>query len=395
MNKHEYTSYRWIILLVTFLPVFTLAMCQFQVTPYAAEIMKNMGLSAQQYATIATAPMLTGVFLAFVSGTLADKFGVKNTVLVALIITTAAALLRSLVGSYVLLLFITMLMGVAGTVINSNNVKIMSSWFPPHQMGVAMGIVIGAANGGTVLAMLLGKGLSPDYRKAFLYGGGVFVVLTILWMLFMKEKTNEVHSDIDKPKSKIGDVLKSRNIWVASLGAALFMGVNMCVSALMAPGLVAKGVADGAANLAIMSFAIFAVIGSFIMPGVIAKQANTKTISAVLSIVGGITLYCGWVMSADVARIILLAVCGFSLGGLLPTIMSVPAFLPEVGPVNMGSAGGVISTIMMAGAFLLPSYVVTPIAKGINNVTFIIAAVLAVLLAITFLFLPNVSVKKS
>ena len=92
-------------------------------------------------------------------------------------------------------------------------------------------------------------------------------------------------------------------------------------------------------------------------------------------------------------RNLLIVICAVCLGGLLPTIMSIPAILPEIGPVKMGAAGGLISTVMMAGAFLIPSYVITPIAGGINDMTFLLSAACSGLLAVIFMILPNASTK--
>ncbi len=394
MNEQKTSSYRWVILLMTFLPCFWMSVCQFQATPYAADLMQRLSLAEQQYATIATAPMLVGVFISFLSGTLGDKFGVKKTVAVALVITTIGAVARAFAPSYGMLLLVTILMGVAGTVLNSNNAKLMSTWFSPEQLGLAIGIVVAAGNGGTILAMMIGKGLSPDVSKAFLYGGIMFAVLTVLWILFVKERKVELPEGAEMPKVDLGDVLKSRYTWVAAAGAALFMRVNLSVSALMSPGLVAKGVADGSASLTIVIFSVIALASSILMPGIIAKQSNTKLFCAILAAASGITLYLSWRSSSAIVRDILIAVCAVCLGGLLPTIMSIPALLPEIGPVKMGAAGGLISTVMMAGAFVIPSYVITPIAGGINDTAFLLAAVCAVLLAVIFLILPNASARK-
>lgn len=394
MNTQKNSSYRWIILLMTFLPCFMMSVCQFQATPYAAELMQKLSLTEQQYAAIATAPMLVGVFISFLSGTLGDKYGVKMTVFAALIITTIGAIARAFAPSYIILLLVTILMGVAGVVLNSNNAKLMSAWFSPEQLGLAIGIVVAAGNGGTILAMMIGKGLSPDVSTAFLYGGVVFAVLTVLWLFLVKEPKADAPAGGAAPKIEFGDVLKSRATWLAAAGAALYMGVNMAVSALMSPGLVARGVSDGAAGLTIIIFSVVALVGSIVMPGVIAKQNNTRVVCPALALIAGATLFLGWKTGSDMLRNILIAVCGITLGGLLPTIMSMPAMLPEIGPAKMGAAGGLISTVMMAGAFLIPSYVITPIAGGINDTAFLIAALCACILATIFALLPNVSAKR-
>ena len=136
MQKNS--SYRWVILLLTFLPCFMASVCQFQATAYAGDLMEKYQLSEQAYSTIATAPMLVGVFISFLSGTLGDRFGVKKTVFAGLLITTIGAISRAFAPGYIVLLLVTVLMGVAGVMLNSNNAKLMSAWFSPQQLGIAI-----------------------------------------------------------------------------------------------------------------------------------------------------------------------------------------------------------------------------------------------------------------
>ena len=394
MSQNKNSSYRWIILLLTFLPCFMMSVCQFQATPYAAQLMEKLHMTEQQYATIATAPMLVGVFLSFISGTLGDKIGVKKVVFYGLILTTIGALSRTVAGSYQILLLVTVLMGVAGVIINANNVKLMSSWFSPEQLGIAIGIIVAAGNGGTVLAMAIGTRLGT-YSQAFMISGIIFAVLTILWFLFVKENRVEQEAKEEIPKINFGDVFKSKYTWIAAIGAALYMGINMTVSALLSPGLISNGVTERAASITVIIFSIVALIASIIMPGIINKLPNTKITCALLAILTGIFLNLVWHTSSNGMRNVFIALCGVCAGGLLPTLMSVPATLSEIGPLKMGAAGGLISTVMMAGAFILPSYVITPLAGGINSNTFLIAGVCAVILAVMFVLLPNTSVKEN
>ena len=101
MQKNS--SYRWVILLLTFLPCFMASVCQFQATAYAGDLMEKYQLSEQAYSTIATAPMLVGVFISFLSGTLGDRFGVKKTVFAGLLITTIGAISRAFAPGYIVM----------------------------------------------------------------------------------------------------------------------------------------------------------------------------------------------------------------------------------------------------------------------------------------------------
>ena len=76
--KQSHSRYRWVILLLAFIPPTLLTLCQYQSTAYAPELMRQFSLTDQQYTTVATAPMLMGVFISFLAGTAADRFGLKK-----------------------------------------------------------------------------------------------------------------------------------------------------------------------------------------------------------------------------------------------------------------------------------------------------------------------------
>jgi hypothetical protein len=63
--------------------------------------------------------------------------------------------------------------------------------------------------------------------------------------------------------------------------------------------------------------------------------------------------------------------------------------LPEIGPVYAGSAGGIIATLQVIGAVLLPTFVITPLAGSNVTVLFGLAALCMALIIIPVLFLPE------
>jgi hypothetical protein len=67
----------------------------------------------------------------------------------------------------------------------------------------------------------------------------------------------------------------------------------------------------------------------------------------------------------------------------------IPMLLPEIGPVYAGSAGGIIVTLMVLGAVLIPTFIITPLAGSNVTVLFGLAALCFALLIIPALFLPE------
>ena len=95
---------------------------------------------------------------------------------------------------------------------------------------------------------------------------------------------------------------------------------------------------------------------------------------------------------------IIIAIGGFFGCGITPPLLSYPPMLPEIGPQNAASASGFITSIMMLAGFVLPSYLVTPLASAADGsinfgTIFIIAGVFCVLQGVIALLLPEFGIK--
>ena len=72
----------------------------------------------------------------------------------------------------------------------------------------------------------------------------------------------------------------------------------------------------------------------------------------------------------------------------LPPV-SVKKIMSEIGPRYAGSAGGIISTIQVTGAVVIPTFVITPLGGANATVMFGLAAICLALICIPVLFLPE------
>ncbi len=67
--------------------------------------------------------------------------------------------------------------------------------------------------------------------------------------------------------------------------------------------------------------------------------------------------------------------------------------LPEIGPIYAGSAGGIITTLQVIGAVVVPTFIVTPLAGSNVTVLFGLAAVCLALIIVPMLFLPELGTR--
>ena len=77
-KKNTKFNYGWVILTILCLGLALANYSQYQVSAFGTQITAEMNLSATQFSTIATGPLIPGIFLSLVSGLLVDKFGATD-----------------------------------------------------------------------------------------------------------------------------------------------------------------------------------------------------------------------------------------------------------------------------------------------------------------------------
>jgi NNP family nitrate/nitrite transporter-like MFS transporter len=109
----------------------------------------------------------------------------------------------------------------------------------------------------------------------------------------------------------------------------------------------------------------------------------------IVGILGAAGTFWCWQLPIGPFMVIAMIVAGFLQSALIPMFLSLPMLLPEIGPRYAGSAGGIISTLQVIGAVVLPTFVITPLAGPNATILFGLEAICLALIAIPVLFLPE------
>ena len=88
------SPYRWVIVAVSMLAGFIGSYAQFQLPPLAYKLMPALDISASEFAALMGGPLTGSLFICLISGTLADRYGVKNVVTVGLILSVIGCTFR-------------------------------------------------------------------------------------------------------------------------------------------------------------------------------------------------------------------------------------------------------------------------------------------------------------
>lgn len=148
----------------------------------------ELAANAIMLSWITTSFLLTSAMLAVPFGRIADIYGMKRVFITGIIIFTIATFLASLSPFVEFLIFSRVLQGVGSAMIFVTGLSIISSVFPPHEMGNAIGISVSAVFIGLVMGPVLG-GLLTQYlgwRSIFYLIAPLGVLATALVIIKLK-----------------------------------------------------------------------------------------------------------------------------------------------------------------------------------------------------------------
>jgi NNP family nitrate/nitrite transporter-like MFS transporter len=343
---------------------------------------------------VLAAPMLTAAIFGIPAGALADRFGVKSVIAVGLVIAAISSFGRISAGGFGVFFAWMFTFGFGTAAINANAAKILGAWFPRQQMGIAMGVYIAGANAGIAVAQAT-SALFPTIAGAFMASAVVMLIALVLWLLFIKSKPAGAPAVPSHPVTEyLGVAAKNKYIWFGAVAMLFFMGSWVAQTGNLPNALAqSKGVSPVLAGLTASSLSLALIAGTIIGPMLAQKLGLIRPLLTPTAILAAAGSFLAWIVPFGVPTWILLILTGFLLGSSVPLVMSLPMLLPDLGPAYAGSAGGIISTFQMAGAFVIPSYVIMLLAGSNANQVFLYISAGYLFFGAVLLLIPELGLR--
>lgn len=396
MKEKKNFNYAYVILVILCLGVFMPNYAQFQISAFGSAMMTEENLTPTQYGTIATAPLLPGIFISLLSGLLVDRFGTRKVLTASAIITSAAVVLRVFAKGFWSLYFTMFFIGVFATCLNANSGKILGQWFSPEKMGVGMGCVMALSSGG----MALGTGTASLYsgmEGAFI-GAAVVAVITLLaWIFLMRDKKEQggMTEETASLAEGLKVAIKSRTVWISALCMALTCAAFSATANYLPACLTSRGIEEGTANVITMAMTLGNLAGCLSSPSVFRRFKRQYLFFFIHGAVAAFGMFFAWRLSDNpVILFILMFLTGMGCNGFAPIVMSMPVQDEKIGTKFGGTAGGLLATLQLGGAVIIPTYIIAPIATRADgtanySVMFSLFGVLILMFLVVALFLPN------
>ena len=169
-------------------------------------------LGPSELGTLGSILLLCYAFMQMPSGVLADNFGPKRTILLALGFATAGSVLFAVSPGYAGAFVGRMLIGAGIGFIYLSSIKILSAWYKEKEFGTVLGLLMSLGMLGTMFATspLALSVKAMGWRNSYLLVAGLTVGLIVLVIFFVKRapdnaggqiSSGAVEDDVELPET--------------------------------------------------------------------------------------------------------------------------------------------------------------------------------------------------
>ncbi|MDO4260907.1 MAG: MFS transporter [Eubacteriales bacterium] len=340
---------------------------QYQLAAVPSMIYEKFSLTDTQFSSIMTSPMVPAIFLSIVLGVLADRFGIKKTVMVCYAVSTLGFVLRVFAGSYGMMFAAMMMTGVGCTVLNGNLSKIVSSLYPAEKIGKVVGILMAGSTGSMAVAYGT-TAFYPSLEAAFWVTAVAAVILSVFWLVLVREKDFGGASQSAAETVPVREALKvsvrSGNVWLMGLALLMLLGGATVISNFQVAYLTSvKGYSENLAGTFGTVLMIGSIIGSVAVPSCVFRSKKPGLWMLVMGLIAAVcTVLLVQLPTAGIYAASFLNGCLRS--GIIAAMMALPVMFSDIGPKYAGMAGGFAVTLELLGAVVVPTYVIIPLAGG-------------------------------
>lgn len=185
------SDYRWIMAALMWIMLFTLGMSWYSFAPMMLTVMGDLSITFEEAGILIALVPLAMVMLCIPSGLLADPFGFKRTILIGGTILSTFGLARGFSENFTTLAITMFLCGAGYAITYSPLPKVIGTWFPATEYGLATGIIFSGMAGGMVVSFILTPTLllrwTGSWQGIFVAIGVVSFASTTAWIVLARE----------------------------------------------------------------------------------------------------------------------------------------------------------------------------------------------------------------
>jgi MFS family permease len=362
MPEKRHSYYRWYLLAVTMVIYAVITGLDRMCMPVLfKEISADINLSMVAIGTVWGMDPLAGVFIGLPSGLLADRFGVKKSLVVLCILAGVFGALRGFSVNFFTMAVTMFLFGLMAASTPSVVPKMTAEWFSGKQMSLANAFInVAWALASMTATMFSATVVAPavgGWRNVLFIYGAPSVVLGLLLLFTGREPEKHVLATTPPAavvpfRESLGYVLRSKQVWVIGLLNLATWGANTGFIGFLPLYLEGQGWTEVAADSTVTVISGVGMIGA--VPAVIIAERTSRKGMLTLAF-AALAISIGMIPLVNVTGVWLLIIFGGLMRSGSQALLTVMIFETKgVGSSYGGTAVGLSNSIAMLGAFLAP-----------------------------------------
>lgn len=354
------SGFRWVILTAAWLSFTLTSIDRSTWGPASVFVGESLAVPIASLGAFATAYYVGYVVSNAISGFSADAFGGRIVLTISLLGAGIAMFFFGSVTSPVVGIAVQATVGFFAGADYSAGIRLITSWFRPRELGLAMGIFTTATSLGTAIANLVVPALitQSGWQTSYHLFGAISVVTAIV--LFFTARPGPLLEEraMDRKagkKPQFGSMARNRNLLLTCFGGlCAFWGLYGFVTwsnALMIKG---HKIAPETAGLVVAIFAISAILAKPTIGFITDRffKGARKGPSIVLLFLFGMILLIFGTLETSTAFIIAAPFLGIAAYGWSPLLVSLVPRL--VHSSVTGAASGIANAMWQLGSVFAP-----------------------------------------
>ena len=356
---------KWLILLMANLILAGAVGIPFTAMPVLfSSVSRELQLTLAHIGMIWGALPLGVALFSILGGLFGDRFNLRKVIGIGCFVIALMSGLRGTCGDPVTLIIFMFLCGASLGAVIPSLPKVVGLFFPPRQLGLAIGILNSGFNIGAIFATALGATfilpLVGSWRNVLFFYSAICVILGIIWLSVIREaKPSQATAVTDLTERKapflealamVIRVKDMRFLIIANLGlAGPFLALMGYVPVYLENAGVLKSTGDTMAS----TIFVAGIIGSIMLPALSDRIGTRKIVLIVCTAITGISTYL-LSISDTVFFWLLIPLIGVAVMGAISLSLAIPLEMRRIGPIYGASAVGFVISSHNVGGFLFP-----------------------------------------
>ncbi|MBT2723017.1 MFS transporter [Bacillus sp. ISL-46] len=365
------------------------------------QIGEDLSLDASKLGIVLSAFFMGYALMQIPGGWLADRFGSRKVIVIAVLAWSVFTALSGLAWSLTSLILIRFLFGIGEGGYPAASTKAISDYFPADKRTKAQSTMMSSNAFGAALAPIMCAPLlvAFGWRNVFLLIGLLGIIFVIWFLISTRQAGNYSNSDIaNKPSRKeYAELLRNSYLWRVLL---IFFFINITSWGLISwmPSYLMQGLGIDLKSVGLISAipSLFMTIGMIISGRIINKVGSNAKYGVITGIIiMGASLYL-MSSSSSVFQVIMYQCIAFTfMSFIMSFIFTLPHRVMEqkvvgtaFGIINLGGQAAGIFSPMIMGALIASS-------GGSYKSAFLFLTICCLVAAVLTCFLPSAKNKQT